>query len=292
MGNGVLSKIQDVCVSELVNKYINIPLKHIWMNDYSKWLKYCEYDICFVFSKTQSWLLYYSNGIYIDYLRKKYPTCKIVLYLGDLISSYYKFDVNFFINKCDYVISYDSEDARKYHLLYAPLPYSEVDISNDDGIPEFDVFFCGKAKDRLDKIYELYDYLISSGMTVRFFVTGVDNKCQCRTDIVFNKKMNYSRYLQYMKKSKAIVEIRQRESVGDTLRVKEALTYGKLLITDNIEINTREYYNPNQIYIYTRKTGINLEKFKDNKKLNFETVIFDELYMMLHEICYKENITT
>ena len=289
MGDGMLSKIQKLCVSEVTNKHFNVPLKQIWMSDYSRWLKYCEYDICFVFSKSQSWLLEYNGGEYIRRLRKQYPSCKIVLYLGDLISSYVRFDVNFFLSNCDHVISYDADDSSRYHLIYAPLPYSKVSIPEDSAIPAFDVFFCGKAKNRLEEIHSIYDFLTNKGLKALFFITGVKKNEQKRDGIVYNRRLKYSEYLQYMNKSKAIVEIKQKDSVGDTLRVKEAFTYGKMLITDNSEINKRAFLNSEQVFIYNEKTGIDIEKFLLNKGKVYEEIKFDELFQVLNKICDKDK---
>ncbi len=287
LGNGFLSKVQKLCVSEITNKVITVPFKNIWMNDFSGWLKNYEQDVCFVFSKNQSWLLKYKNGKYFDILREKYPGCKIIMYLGNIMSSYYKFEVEFFKTRCDYLISYDEEDARKYDLIYLPLPYGKVYIENDHNISEFDVFFCGKAKDRLEDILRIYEYLSNNGLNCLFFVSGVKGAKKSSEHIIYNRRLKYSRYLQYMKKSKIILEVIPKGSFGDTLRVKEALTYGKLLITDNKNICFRDFYNPEQIFVYDKNYGIDLEKLKRNMNKEFSGKEFNEFFCTIEALCSK-----
>ncbi len=292
MGNGVLSKLQKICVSERVNKLVNIPFKRIWINDFSKWLGKGIYedDICFVFSKNQSWLLEYHDGLYFQILRKKYPRSKIVMYLTDVISSFFEFDVSFFKEKCDYVFSYDKDDSENYDLMYVPLPYSKVTIPKDKRLQNFDVFFCGKAKNRLDEIHNIYDYLTDNGFKCLFFVTGVERSKRRSDGIIYNHRIKYSKYLQYMSNSKAILEVIQKDSNGDTLRVKEALSYSKLLITNNCDIIRSVHYNPEQIFIYEKKSGMNINLFKKNLGAKFDAVSFEEFYQIINELCMKNVI--
>ncbi len=85
-------------------------------------------------------------------------------------------------------------------------------------------------------------------------------------------------------KCDAILEIAQKGSNGDTLRTKEALVYGKLLITDNCDLKTRDYFNPNQVYIYNEKEGVDMDCFRQNQKNKFESVHFDKFYDALFNV--------
>ncbi len=281
MGSGFLSKLQKICCTEVVNKKFEVPFKQLWMNSYKTILKDTD-NVCFVFSKSQSWLLSYKNGYYIDKLRKLYPNCKIMLYLADIISTYYKFDVDFFKNICDYVITYDKSDSEKYGILYCPMAYAKIDGLEDN--IENDVFFCGKAKDRLEDIYDIYDVLNSNGLKCDFYVTDVPKeKIKESYNIHYNEKISYKEYLNHVAKAKGIIEVIQKNSSVATLRFKEALAYGKVLITNNENIETN--YNKKQIYVYSNLKEIDIDSISESLNLKFSSCKFDELYYFLEKLC-------
>ena len=286
--NHVLTeKIQKLCCSEIINKYIEIPFKSVWMNTFKDLGLKREDKICFIFSKAQSWLLSYKDGMYIKLLRETYPNCKIILYLRDLIQSYYRFDAEFFKCRCDGVLSYDEGDAQKYGLIYCPVPYAKVETGKDEKDICYDVFFCGKAKDRLQDIYEVYEYLKANNLRIKFIVTDVAKQEQKYSDdIIFNKKISYTEYLSYVNKSNCILEICQKNSRGDTLRVKEAITYGKKLVTNNQDIKNRPYYKESQILVYDRIEEIDT-KFYCQEIMEKEQISYSFEYLtdVLEKIC-------
>ena len=284
MGNGVVSKIQKICCSEIINKYIRIPLKEIWMNDYTEYGFDKEDKICFVFSKTQSWLLSYKDGKYIKILRGLYPKCKIVIYLADLIATYYEFDIKFFKKVCDYVISYDKNDCLKYKLIHCELPYYRCEILEESEIEEFDVFFCGRAKNRINKIYAIYDYLVENNFTCVFYVTDVKKEYVDKSkNIIYNKKISYEQYLRLLKKSRILIEIIQNNSAGNTLRMKEALSYSKVLVTNNIELNLKE--RDDQVFIYSNVNQIDIEKLRNGMYKSFLKKDDNDFYIILEKLC-------
>ncbi len=284
--NGFTNKIQKLHCCEFINKYIDLPFKSIWFNDFSELNLASRDKICFVFSKSQSWLLQYKDGLYIKKLKKIYPNCKIILYLWDLISSYYKFNVTFFKEKCDSILTYDQGDAEKYGLIYCPTPYSKIAISNNTQIEAFDVYFCGKAKNRLNELLEIYDYLERNNLSCRFFITGVPKKKQkYKKSIIYNKKISYYHNLQYLQKAKFVLDVVQKGSKGDTLRIKEAVTYGKKIITNNTEVKNNTYYSENSICIFERVSDISREFLDDYHKCTYKNYEFNEFEKILDMIC-------
>jgi hypothetical protein len=64
--------------------------------------------------------------------------------------------------------------------------------------------------------------------------------------------MPYLKVLQYVKKTKCILEILQKETESETLRVFEAIFFDKKLITSNKNIRNRGYYDPQKIFCYEK----------------------------------------
>ena len=73
-----------------------------------------------------------------------------------------------------------------------------------------------------------------------------------RDQIEYGEYIPYLKVLQYVKKTKCILEIPQKESESETMRVFEAIFFDKKLITSNKNIQNREYYDPQKIFCYDK----------------------------------------
>lgn len=243
--NAIIRNIAKVHWSRTINKTIKLPLKQIWnkyyYNDFTN-----DKENVFVFHGS----FYFLRDMgYFDSLKSKYPNCKCIMFLTDTVDSYYKifrfhyagqFDISYLKEKFDVILSYNMYDAEKYGFYYYPLWYSSVQIKNNT--IESDVFFIGRAKDRLDKIHDAYINLKKKGLACKFIIYDVP-RGECKyEDILYNKFLTYKEVLNYVGGTKAILEITQGGAHGFSLRVLEALTYDKILITDNNFLYDKRYF--------------------------------------------------
>ena len=60
-----------------------------------------------------------------------------------------------------------------YGWIYYPLVYSEVHVEDDNDIPESDVYFVGKAKDRLSEIISFFEKCDAAGLKCDFHLVDV-----------------------------------------------------------------------------------------------------------------------
>lgn len=261
----LFNKFRWIMLSSKLNSTFEIPFKE------SIFYRFKELDnvakenqVFFVFHHNQHWLLKYKNGKYIDLLRRTYPNCIITLYLRDLISAARKLDIDFYKEKCDYVFTYDLLEAEKYNLKLCDTFYHKYDLDYED--IKYDVFFCGQAKNRLDKLIEVYDSLESRGYKCLFYVTNVAKSQQVPRDgLIYNKNISYMQNLKLMAQSRAVLEIVQHNGTGTTLRVQEALEYGKYLISNNEYLKDREFYNSNQFIIFDSSLeNVDLSRIRKN----------------------------
>jgi len=185
---------------------------------------------------------------YIRYLRRKFPEAKFVCYYTDIIST--------LDNKpeeirslFDLILTYDKEDARTYNLYYFPTSFSNYDLIDNKKVEPCDVLFLGKAKDRLSKIYKVYQNLESQGINCTFFLVGVPPKEQIKHKGIsyLDCPMDYETYLHHVKKCRCILEIEQNGAVGETLRTWEAINYNKALLTDNSGIINSTFYDSHYV---------------------------------------------
>ena len=167
----------------------------------------------------------------LTYLKKKDKNGIFICYLGDVVQSF-SFKIKDLFKGFDFIYSVDRKDSKRYGLKFLQEPYSYNPIPPKT--EKYDVLFVGSAKNRLEKIYTVYDKLKEQKYRCRFFITGVPSEKQKQNeDIVFNEYLDYSTILNLISESRAILEILQEDADTTTPRYSEALLYKKYLITDS-----------------------------------------------------------
>lgn len=233
--------------SRKLNKLFHWKCKKIW---YPHWMK-LKFDpkkpLGFIFCAG------YEELGYMDYLRRKYPSCRIVKLHRDLMKvflrgghqefeSFYK-EKNY---PFDLLYSYDEGEAAKYNAKNFSEFESKIDIEISKEYPLCDVFFAGRAKDRLPKLMEAYHKFTQAGLTVRYYLTGVSKEeRKPYPGIVYaDSMMSYREMLYQSVNARCMLEINQAGVVGYTSRFLEAVMYNKKLITDNFTIAKSKFFNP------------------------------------------------
>ena len=248
-----------------INKIINLPFKKIWNRFYYKndFDKKDSSSICFVLSA--SYMKYEKYGL-IEDIRKDYPNCKIVCFYQDLVGKrgYPPKKVK---ELFDLVLSFDHKNCEEYGFVYYPLVYSYTEIEDDPNIPESDIFFLGKAKNRLAEILEAYEVLRDSGLKCDFHITGVpEGERKYEDEIDYCEKMSYSENLKRIKKTRCMLEIMQQGGHGYTLRYCEAIAHDRRLLTNNTEIKNAPFFNPALISTFDSAEDIDVEFVKSGDK--------------------------
>ena len=250
MKEGLNSKmdlmIQRLTFSEQVNKIIPYPLSSY---TYPRLLPFHfnkERPLIFIFFGNTEYLY---QSTYLDYLRKKYPSARIVLYMQDLINRNTKLNFYQIKDKFDLILSYDKGDCEKYGLLYHPTPYSRYPVLNNPTIEPCDVFYCGNAKMRYATILDVFTKCKEMGLKCKFFITACPEEKKIPSeDIVYDHYISYHENLQYVQKAKCILEVMQANADGYTPRLWESIIYDKHLLTDNQSIVTSEFYKKDSMH--------------------------------------------
>ena len=233
-----------------INWYVELPGKSIWNKLIYNRKRSSTNLLCFVFFMSD---LRRNKEPLFKYLKKQYPGCRMVMYFEDIVASRGPvgksyLDFNLLDKYFDLAISYDKNDCKKYGFHYYPTSYSVQEISDNEAIQQSDVFYCGMAKRRYDDIKTDYDCFVAHNVISDFVV--VSNKemmFEKRNGIVYRSSyLSYGEYLQHVKKTKCILELMQEGATGYTLRVWEALVYGKKLLTNNPAILEAPFYDPEQ----------------------------------------------
>ena len=196
----------------------------------------------------------------VAHLREKYPSCKIVLYLTDLIRNM-RFSIDKAKGYFDVVCSFDKGEAEANNLGYVMEPFSSILLSKipNREEPQFDVTFVGAAKGRYEKIMSLYNTLSNKGLTCEFYIVGVEKEKQIKAKgIHYDEYLDFEKVLMEVAKSRCVVEIMQEGGYSATTRYAEAMLFKKNLITDCpalknskekgiIYFDNETVFNPNEI---------------------------------------------
>lgn len=249
--------------STKINRLIKLPFKQKWFPFYFKNTFRDNKPICFIVSGR------YASIEYLRFLKKAYPTAKIVKMHRDLFHLWKErnpqFDERAIDELFDLSITYDKNEADKYNMLNFDEFESKIEIKRDKKYPLHDVIFVGKAKDRLNSLIKVYDKLSLLGLKPFFYITGVEKKDRIYRDGIFYKKSNLSYYdmLYATVNSKYILEINQEGAIGYTSRFLEAVIYNKKIITNNASIKNSKFYNPDNVLILDENLNIDPSFFEN-----------------------------
>ena len=237
-----------------INEKFEIPFKSIWFKrmyeqDFSN-----DLPICFVYVSPN--MVRYEGG-FIDYVRKQNPDNRIVMLHWDLISKKVKYEYDIIKRKVDLAITYDSEEAKKYGIHYfRETVYSKLVKEPESPEIKWDVYFLGAAKDRLDKLYEIYAFLRENNLKCKFLIAEAPAEKRISGEgIEYIDSITYKKNLHYVIESKCILEVVQGNSSDITTRAKEAMAYGKRLITD-CRSDLRSCFHEGQLICFSEVSQI------------------------------------
>lgn len=255
--SGVLNFLYNRHFGVRLNRIFCMPFKAIWNPLYFKNPFDRSDKICFVIFVG---CLYLDQYGLLRYLRKTYPLCKIVCFCQDISETFKGVDPAALKEKVDLVLSFDHRDCEKYGWEYYPLVYSKPRVEDDPAIPESDVYFVGKAKNRLSDILAAYEKLKAAGLKCDFHITGVPEAEQRYADeIHYCTRMPYEENLKRIKKTRCMLEIMQKGGHGYTLRYCEAIALGRKMITNNPEIKGAPFYQEDFISTFERIEDMDAE---------------------------------
>ena len=201
---------------------------------------------------------------YLKYLKEKYPDCKLVHLHRDFLEVGRKMRPDLHFNPIfDLEMTYDEGEAKEFNIPHFDEYESVIDVKVENEF-ESDVFFAGKAKDRLPLLLKAYDQFYNAGLKVFFYLTHVPEEQQVkRPGIVYaNSFMSYKDMLYHSVNSRCMLEITQSNQQGYTSRFLEAVIYGKKMITSSSYVKVSKFYDDSNIQVVEDMANINIEFIK------------------------------
>lgn len=252
--------------SKKINRKVNLPLKKLWWpfifkGEFSK-----KKPLCFVFEERMP-------IDYIEYVKNRYPNSKAVLIYRDLRKITHILYPNHPDNPVfDLQMSIDAREAEKYGWGHFDEFESKPEVEISSNYPESDVFFAGKAKDRLPRLLQAYDIFSKAGLKVKYYLTGVpesDRKPLPGVEYA-DRFMTYTEMLYHTVNSRCVLEINQAEAVGYTSRFLEAVMFNKRLITDNQDVKKSKFYTPENILCIKDIDNITADFVKNDTPIDYK----------------------
>lgn len=250
--NPLFRFLNKVHMSGKISDIIHLPFKEIWNSRCI--LEQVRND------KIDEWIVILTNvsakKIPCSYLMKfnKMNNVHLILVCVDSFSDKSLNPEE--IMKCvnfDLIYSFDIDDCKTYDLIFTQALYSQIKVDNDVISMEKDLFFVGRAKDRLVLLQDLARLATKYDIKCDFYILGV--KKMDRIEIpgitYLDGVMPYNEVFSKMLRAKGIIDFVRLGQSGLTVRFFEAVFYNKLLLSNNPNVRNNKYFDDRWMYCGT-----------------------------------------
>ncbi len=252
--HGLLGQLQRLQFNPRINNVIKIPGKNWWNSYYLRNIR--KDHLCFLI--TEPWLRLESGIKLLPYLRKTYPDSKMVCYTQDLIHTikdqytHRPINVDYIKKYVDLFISYDTTDAEKHNISYHPTVYSPLSFIEKDQEKQYDLFFLGRDKGRLQTLINIAQEAKKRSLKCSFILLEVPKaqRIACEGISYYDGTVSYRENLKLCASSKCILELLQQEASSPTFRTWEAIMLNKKLVTNNHSITGSEIYDNRYLSVF------------------------------------------
>lgn len=267
-------KLSKIVFSRKLNKYIDIPFKHLFynqiINQIRKFSKEKQINIL-IFDHNK----FGGEAEFINLLKSE-KAIESICYIFTNIVKYSAANEYGYLDKLndwyDVVFAFDPEDAKKYGFSYSPLiydadsNYKREEKESKDAL----VFYVGQAKDRLHGLLSCFEKLKKLGIKTDFHIANVkEEDIKYPDEIIYNKFMTYEECVDSIQKATCLIDVIQGESNGLTIKTCEAVCYDKKLITTNKHVVEYPFYDPRYIRVVESPDDIDESFFTENKDVHY-----------------------
>ena len=282
---GKESKQHAIAFSNKVTKYVPRFIKKHWYYKVLKheYLKNCKRDeeIMFVFSMYKMEDEHYFDN-FLSFLKTYYVNAKFVYYSFDIACTWHHVTPDYVKKNFDLVLTFDQSDAKEYGFEFYEGIYSKVpDIeekAKEQG-ESSDVMFIGADKGKFPLLFNIFKYLSDAGKKCDFRLVSVEDstieEMQKQYECVpYNKGIRvlykgstftlndycpYYKTLAVLGGTKCMLDVPLGTQCGSTIRLQEAITYGKKLITNLQEVKDKPYYVAENFMVFDKVEDIDLD---------------------------------
>ncbi len=218
---------------------LHLPFRNIWFNKQLKKIDSEIYVFCDSLMCPQifTWMhkKHPNSSLFFAYEnRVRLSTCHVNSLDRNIVTPY----------------SYDDDDCKEFNMKRAPLVFVDYFRINDvDKKPtELDVVYVGRDKGRADYILSLEKQFNEMGLKTYFHLCADRSMFSKKKDF-YKPVMPYVEYLEYVKKSKAIMNIVTSGTKSVSQRDLECVFDNVKCITNNPEIKNFKLYDPSRYFV-------------------------------------------
>lgn len=182
--------------------------------------------------------------------------------------------------------SFDYRDCRNYGFRLKEnfyLPQFENLRNSENIVPKYTLMYIGSyTKERYYLLEQLADLCKQEGEEVYFhlyigrigyIIESLKQRKSLRKDLCRFNKINLKKMLNFMNKSKCVLDIVGENQVGQTMRVFECLAANRKLLTTNKHLIETPYYNPQEMKILNvNELNLIFEWLKDNSRCHINDI--------------------
>lgn len=176
---------------------------------------------------------------------------------------------------------FDNDDFLKYKNNYPNLYLTNNFYSNiEPKLSEeaWDIFYIGvDQEERTDQIIDLMSNINTSTNTCSIQLLNKNPPTKKNTLISYiSQPISYEKNLLYVKKAKALIDLKTKDHNGLSFRFFECIKYQTKIITSNVQVKKYDFYKPENIFILGEDRLENLQNFIDSPYSPIEESIFSK----------------
>lgn len=235
-----------------------LPFSEIWYREWKKSLNY--YDMIIVFDRNLNWNV-------VSYIKKHNADARIIAWYWNIITPRNKLPDKY--KKYCEEWSFNPSDCRKCGISFNNQFYFPQKAKDNCRI-SVDFFFIGMDKGRIEKLERLSFFLRELGFSTDFRVVRDKTSKGKKSEFYQENPIPYRETIAYMKRSRCIVELKQDNQDGMTVRALEAAFYQKKLLTDCNIFEKENSMGGNVLYVGQLVSAKQIREFMDKPFVPFD----------------------
>lgn len=222
-------------------------------HNYNNYILFVNSGLCVGYTKT-----------YLEWLKRRYPHIKLVLYIVDPTDILLRVCSKDVWKVFDLIYNTNICDCERYRHKYWPLIMSDVMENSPKACEDKKLYFCGAGSDRIALLKEIAHYSKDRGIPTNFLVYHYDNPEPHEGITFIRKPISYQENLQNVNECSCILEIMHAGYTNQTQRYPEAVISNKKLLTNNENIKEYPYYDAKFMRIFHSVDDIDWEWLMDD----------------------------
>ncbi|MCQ0983654.1 hypothetical protein EEJ34_09380 [Vibrio cholerae] len=255
--------VHNRSMNKVIRFFSKIPIvgRYFLQIHFKKFLKTLGKGYKVIFSDD---VLYYPS--FIELLEKNnIPSGNLIVLLRNKISKSTHCNIEILKLVTDKIYTFDKYDAEEFGVRFIEqfLPVVFNNFSSDS-TKHNRAYFLGLDKGRCSLLQSLKKLLNTHGIVCDFIIVKSGFIYKLKRFLGYKVGLTYEENISRLMRSDFVIEVCAHNATGLTLRALEAVHYKKKLVTNNHDIKSYEFYNPNNIIIIDDDLIVDPEFFNSN----------------------------